>query len=99
MELDVLDDLKGEAAECHANNPWLTYSLPLHHIREWGAPEKLFDLIDERPLLPLELARFADEVLRCSQGPGASFEGASFEGASFARVLEDEGPDRFGAGS
>lgn len=30
IEIDVLDDLSGEALEVHSKNPWLTYGLPLH---------------------------------------------------------------------
>jgi hypothetical protein len=100
LELDVLDDLKGEAAECHFHNPWLTYSLPLHRIREWGAPGKLFDLIDERPFRGPELARFADALLGCGPGPRARALALALGrpgGESLARCLEEKGPDDFGA--
>ena len=86
LELDVLDDHEAEAAECAAKNPWLTYSLPIHRLREWGAPSKLFDLIDERAFHPRELARFAD-VLLASGGGGSG---------SLRQTLDDAGPIAFG---
>ena len=36
LEIDVLDDLVGEAKEVHKHNKWLTYGEPLHRLREWG---------------------------------------------------------------
>ncbi|KAH8053363.1 hypothetical protein JL722_9589 [Aureococcus anophagefferens] len=36
MDMDVLDDLAGEAAEVTEANPFLTYAAPMHRLREWG---------------------------------------------------------------
>ena len=49
LNFDILDDFKGEAAEVYEHNPWLTYGLPLHRMREWGFADKILDLLDERP--------------------------------------------------
>lgn len=55
VEMDVLDDLVSEAAEIRAVNPYVTYGLALHRLREFGCVHKLFDLLDERSLAPSEL--------------------------------------------
>jgi len=55
LEMDVLDDLKGEADEIGKKNPYLTYGQPLHRLREWGTSAKVLDLLDERLLSPSEL--------------------------------------------
>ena len=40
LEMDVLDDLLGEASEVMSVNPWLTYGEPLHRLREFGITVK-----------------------------------------------------------
>ena len=48
--MDVLDDFQAEAEEIFEHNPWLTYALPLHRLREFGYKNKEIDLLDEMPL-------------------------------------------------
>lgn len=55
LEIDVLDDLVGEAKEVHKHNKWLTYGEPLHRLREWGVQVKEMDLIDEATLAPEQM--------------------------------------------
>lgn len=47
LDIDVLDDQYGDAAEVNTHNPWLTYGEPLHRLREFGAIMKEMDIIDE----------------------------------------------------
>jgi len=48
--IDVLDDFWGEALEVYLHNPWLTYSMGLHRLRESGLAPRVIDDLDERPL-------------------------------------------------
>ncbi|KAJ8612848.1 hypothetical protein CTAYLR_002092 [Chrysophaeum taylorii] len=55
LDLDVLDDLSGEAAEVTSFSPFLTYAMALHRLREFGTLYKLVDILDERRLSKHEL--------------------------------------------
>eukprot|EP00047_Mylnosiga_fluctuans_P011438 m.21364 g.21364 ORF g.21364 m.21364 type:complete len:401 (+) comp3618_c0_seq1:142-1344(+) len=59
LDMDVLDDLVGEATEICAKNPWLVYSDSLQHLRTLGTTLRELDLIDERRLTPEQLHALA----------------------------------------
>jgi len=58
VDMDVLDDLEGEAKEVCGPNPWLNYAQPLHRAREWGLHRRVFDLLDEKALTGREMTDF-----------------------------------------
>jgi hypothetical protein len=80
LSIEVIDDFQGEAREIHKQNPWLTYAQPLHRMRELGYHDRLFDLLDERPLTPTEQKEicsiiFGEEKMTFSPDPGADWKG------------------------
>eukprot|EP00600_Ochromonadales_sp_CCMP1393_P006675 CAMPEP_0174962126 /NCGR_PEP_ID=MMETSP0004_2-20121128/4617_1 /TAXON_ID=420556 /ORGANISM="Ochromonas sp., Strain CCMP1393" /LENGTH=366 /DNA_ID=CAMNT_0016210637 /DNA_START=58 /DNA_END=1158 /DNA_ORIENTATION=+ len=52
LNMDVLDDLVGEAQEVYEKNKWLTYGEQLQRLREFGCCLKELDLLDETKLSP-----------------------------------------------
>jgi len=82
MNLEVLDDFVNEAKEVAKCNRWLNYARPIHTCREMGYQNRLFDLIDERPLNRDEVYDF------CVMLFGKAFAKACGREESWNRVLE-----------
>ena len=55
VNMDILDDLMGEAKEVNEHNKWVTYGQPLHLLRQFGVSVPELDLLDERPLTAEEV--------------------------------------------
>ena len=62
-DIDVLDDYFGEAMEVYLHNPWLTYSLGLHRLREAGLASDLIGELDERCFTTHDIHRFCEDFI------------------------------------
>lgn len=81
LNLEVLDDYMAEAAEVHAENPWLNYGLPLHRMRECGYYNPLLDHIDERKLEVDEVLQFVRVLFGNQDLPDPHVDWKSFSKA------------------
>eukprot|EP00929_Paragymnodinium_shiwhaense_P039797 TRINITY_DN20859_c0_g1_i10.p1 TRINITY_DN20859_c0_g1~~TRINITY_DN20859_c0_g1_i10.p1 ORF type:complete len:481 (-),score=78.55 TRINITY_DN20859_c0_g1_i10:518-1960(-) len=65
MQLEVVDDISSEAREAaRAGNRFFTYTPLIHKLREGGTFCRLFDLMDERRLEPMEVMLFCQYLCR-----------------------------------
>jgi len=84
--LETLDDVHGEAKEVYEHNPWLTYAPSLHLARTMGLQDKLFDLLDEQPLLPSQAKVLIEKILGCSELPEPEVDMEGFRKALTAAL-------------
>jgi Mg-chelatase subunit ChlD len=94
LNLEVLDDLAGEAKGVHTHNKWLNYALPLHRMREMGFSHRIFDILDERKLSKDELWEFFLILFGNSKLDGVPDPDVDWKGflASIALLVENEKP-------
>ena len=95
LSIDVLDDFKAEAQEVYDENPWLTYSLQIHRLREFGFHDRLFDLIDERRLSSSQVRDYCSLIFGRDAFDGVPDPNADWD--SFSRRLarvSNASPDR-----
>ena len=78
MSLETLDDLASEAKEVHAMNPFLAYGPALHMARMFGVQDRIFDLLDEKQLLPTQAKEFAEKLLGCTGLPEPDIDPKGF---------------------
>lgn len=78
ISLDVIDDFMDEATEVTKHNQWLTYAYPLHCLRELGINDRVFDMIDERPLTRGELYNFCCVLFGVRSLPDPAVEWVNF---------------------
>ena len=91
IEMEVLDDVAGEAKEVYEQNPWMCYATPMHRLREWGTPQKMFDLLDERPLNGSEIRKMAALIYGpgpADELPNPDIDFKAFETALFALMQQ-----------
>lgn len=85
LDMDVLDDLQGEAKEIRAVNSWLTYGEPIHRLREFGIPIKEIDLLDEVKLSMDQIRFFVTLLLG---GKVDDYPHPEVDWAGFQRVVQ-----------
>merc|ERR1712194_245383 len=55
---DILHNYWAESKKVHTHNPWLTYAIGIHRLREAGLAWSLINLLDKRPLTLPEIHEF-----------------------------------------
>ena len=91
VEMEVLDDVFGEAEQVYAYNAWLRYGPSLHRAREFGLHNKVFDLLDEQTLVPNQVKRCCEAILGCSELPEPEVDPMAFKMA-IKESLRDVAP-------
>lgn len=89
--INIIDDLRGEAAEINKSNPWLTYGEPIQRFREFGTNMPDFNALDEHMLTPRQLRLFVAHLLggEAAEYPNPNEDLPGFQ-AEVARRLANE---------
>jgi len=97
LSIEVLDDFVGEAQEVYVHNKWLNYGLPLHRCRELGFEDRVFDLIDERPLTKSEIRQFCGLLFGRDAFDGVPDPSIDFPGflKNIERIMKSSGKEQW----
>lgn len=87
LQMDVLDDLTGEAQEVTEKNGWFTYGEPIHRLREFGVTVKEFDLMDEIQLSMDQMSRVCRDIYG---GDVKRFPPPEADWKGFIKAIDDE---------
>jgi hypothetical protein len=93
FNLEVLDDVRAEAREISRINPWITYSQQLHLAREFGMHNRIFDLLEEKPMTPTQVKEFIEAILGCKKMPEPELNLKAFLQALDSELVISEAPD------
>lgn len=92
LEMDVLDDLAGEATEVYESQKgWLTYNESIHRFREFGAVVKEMDLLDEALLSSDQLRMVISLLLHVKSSNDIPHPDIDWE--AFNTFLQKRNPD------
>ena len=91
LDMDVLDDVKGEAIEVRTANPWLRYGESLHRLREFGAAIKEMDLIDESALSSEQMAVMVSVL--CGSGNVRDLPHPDVDWNAFVQEIKNNSPE------
>ena len=90
--LQVLDDYGAEATRVHRYNPWLSYGMPLHRLREMGlchgTQPSLLKTLSQRPLTRPEVALFCAFLFGWDTSTMASLVSRADEDAGWQALEE-----------
>ena len=89
LDVTVLEDVETEASEVLDNNPWVTYSEPLHRLREFGVAAPALAHLDQRQLSRTEIAALLGLLLGQPLSPNPEQDWPAFveAAAQAAQVL------------
>jgi hypothetical protein len=90
LDIDVVDDLWGEAVEISKKgNDWLTYSPMVHRLREGGCAIKALDMLDEERLSPSQIHEIITLVLQSVKDDEEPLPDIGKDPVAFVKAVEE----------